>query len=372
LLVVGAVFATDVGLVLDQNAEYSGAGEERVFAYKGIAIPRVSGLLGESAEFLVSAGFNYKNEPWEYIPELLQTGITGRAGGMEFEFGRMQYADPLGYVANGLFDGIQFTFNTDAGNFSAGAWYAGFLYKKRVNIEMTDAEWTANNAPLDYGDFVNSYFAPRRVLAAVDWENKGLGERALARLSVIGQFDLTEEKLNTQYVAGKVTMPFGAFSFDLGGCFELIEVNDKIGSAFATECVITLRNPAHYLSLGAKYSSGAGDNLAAFLPMTTNTHGQILKPKLSANTILTMDYVVRLHETFSIGLYPAYFILNDAESVRDKRFLGGEVFGALYWSPVSDISINLGGGAFLPSLGDVAPDENIFWRVELNVIISIF
>jgi hypothetical protein len=140
-----------VGLVLDQNAEYSGAGEERVFAYKGIAIPRVSGLLGESAEFLVSAGFNYKNEPWEYISELLQTGLTGRAGGLEFEFGRMQYADPLGYITNGLFDGIQFTFNTDAGNFSAGAWYAGFLYKKRVNIEMTEAEWTANNAPRPCG-----------------------------------------------------------------------------------------------------------------------------------------------------------------------------------------------------------------------------
>jgi hypothetical protein len=95
---------------------------------------------------------------------LLQTGVTGRAGALEFEFGRMMYADPLGYIANGLFDGVKFTFYTDAGNFSAEAWNTGLLYKKCVKIEMTDDEWIVNNTPLDYGNFMDSYFAPRRVL----------------------------------------------------------------------------------------------------------------------------------------------------------------------------------------------------------------
>jgi hypothetical protein len=88
--------------------------------------------------------------------------------------------------------------------------------------------------------------------------------------------------------------------------------------------------------------------------------------------MLSMNYTARLHETFSVGFYPAYFMLNDSESVKGKRMLGGEIFGALYWNPAPDIGINLGGGAFLPSLGNVAPDEKTYWRVELNVVLSLF
>jgi hypothetical protein len=164
-----------------------------------------------------------------------------------------------------------------------------------------------------------------------------------------------------------------AFDIDLGGCFELIEANDKTGSAFAVESTLEWRNAVHYLSLDAKYTSGESDTLAAFLPLTTNTKGQILKPKLSAITMISMNYTARLNETFSVGLYPAYFMLNDSESIKkDKRMLGAEIFGALYWSPAPDIGINLGGGAFLPTLGNVALDEKTYWRVELNVVLSLF
>jgi len=372
LLFVSSLFAVDVGVVLDQNAEYSGSGGDTAFSYKGILIPRVSGLLGKNAEFLFSAGLNYKSDPWAFVPEILQAGITGRSWGLEFAFGRMAYSDPLGYIASGLFDGGRLTFNTDTGSFSAGAWYTGFLYKKRISVEMTEKERGANNAVLNYGDFVNSFFAPRRVLAAIDWVHKGLWDRALAKLSLLGQFDLSDDKLHSQYLTGKATVPFGAYSFDLGGCFELIEVNDDIGSAFAAELAFTWRNHAHYLSLGAKYSSGGSDSIAPFSPLTTNAPGQMLKPKFSEITVLSLDYTARLHETFSAGLYPAYFILNDSQSVKDKRMLGGEIFAALYWSPVPDISVNLGGGAYMPSLGDVAPEDKSYWRVELNVILSLF
>jgi len=368
---VSSLFAVDVGLVLDQNAEYSGSGDDTAFSYTGIAIPRVTGLLGDTGDFYISAGFSYKNDPWSVVPELLRTDLSWRSGNMEFTIGRMAYNDPLGYVASGLFDGGRAVFDTDIGSFSAGAWYTGFLYKRRANIEMTENELTANNTALDYGDFANSYFAPRRILAAIDWEHKGLFDMAIVRLSLLGQFDLTQEKLNSQYLAGKATLPYGAFSLDLGGCFELIETNNDIGSAFAAESAFAWRNPAHYLSLGAKYSSGGSDTLAAFLPLTTNTQGRILKPKLSGITMITLDYTARLHETFSIGLYPAYFMLNDSDSAG-KRMLGGEIFAALYWSPAPDISVNLGGGAYLPSLGNFAPDEKSYWRAELNLVLSLF
>ena len=360
-----SLFATDVGLVLDQKIE---SGDDT--RYTGIAIPRITGLVGDKGDFYISAGFTYQNEPSEFAPELLRTDFNWYSGGVGFTIGRMAYDDPLGYVASGLFDGGRVTFDTEAGSFSVGAWYTGLLYKKRANIEMTENEYTANNTEIDYGDFMNSYFAPRRVLAAVDWEHNGLWEKAIARLSLLGQFDLTEEKVNSQYLAGKIIIPYRAFSFDLGGCFELIEADDKTGSAFAVEASAAWRNSVHYLSLGAKYASGESDTLSAFLPLTTNSQGHILEPKLSGLTIIALDYTARLHETFSAGLYPSYYILTDSDN--DGKTLGGEIYAALYWSPVPDVGIILGGGAFLPSLGNFAPDENAKWRVEVNVVLALF
>jgi hypothetical protein len=370
LLFVSSLFAVDVGLVLDQNAEYSNSGDDTAFAYTGIAIPRITGLVGDTGDFYISAGLTYKNDPWSFVPELLRTDLSLRPGNMDFTVGRMSFDDPLGFIASGLFDGARLAFDTDKGSFGVGVWYTGFLYKKRANIEMTDNEYTANNTALDYGDFANSYFAPRRVLAAIDWEHNGLWEKVLARLSLLGQFDLSEEKLNSQYLAGKMMIPFGAFDFDLGGCFELLEANGETGSAFAAETAFAWRNPVHYLSLGAKYASGKGGNTSAFLPLTTVTQGHILEPKLSGMTIFSLDYTAKLHETFSAGLYPAYFMLTGGD--EGKRMLGGEIFAALYWSPAPDISINLGGGAFLPSLGNVTPDEKVSWRAELNVVLALF
>jgi len=371
LLFVLPLFAIDVGVVLDQKAEFSSTEVDTAFAYDGIVIPRITGLVGDTGDFYVSAGFNGMNEPWSFVPELLRTDFNGQSGNIAYTVGRMSYDDPLGYIASGLFDGGRVTFDTDMGSFSAGAWYTGLLYKKRDNIEMTENEYRANNTELNYGDFANSYFAPRRVLAAVDWEHQGLGEKVITRLSLLSQFDFTKEKLHSQYLAGKAIIPYGVFGFNFGGCFELIEVNNEINPAFALEAAAAWRNPVHYLSLGVKYTSGKSDMLAAFLPLTTNTQGHILEPKLSGLTMLALDYTARLNETFSVGLYPAYFILNGSDS-NDKNMLGGEIYTALYWSPAPDIGIIFGGGAFMRSLGNVAPDEETNWRLELNVVLSLF
>jgi len=367
-----SLYAVDVGLVLDQNAIVSGTGGGAGFAYTGITIPRITGLIGDTGEFYISGGFDYKNNPWSFIPELLRTDFNWRSGNMELTVGRMAYDDPLGYIASGLFDGARFFQYSNIGAFSAGAWYTGFLYKERAKIEMTENESTAYKTAIDYNDFSNTYYAPRRFLAAIDWEHKGFFERAIVRLSLLGQFDITEEKLHSQYLAGKAIVPVetkvsnGAFSIDLGGCLELIEASNKIGLAFAAETALAWRNAVHYVSFGAKYASGESNTQAAFLPLTTNTPGQILKPKLSGITMLSLNYTARLYQTFSVGLYPAYFMLNGAGS---KGRNGGEIFAACYWSPVPDISVNLGAGA---SFGNIASDENVSWRVALNVVLSLF
>jgi hypothetical protein len=109
----GSLFAVDVGLVLDQNAEYAGSGDDTVFTYKGIAIPRVTGLVGDAGDFYISAGFSYKNNPWGFVPEILRTDFNWRSVDMELNIGRMEYDDLISYIASSLFDGARYSQNTD-------------------------------------------------------------------------------------------------------------------------------------------------------------------------------------------------------------------------------------------------------------------
>jgi len=374
-LFASRVWAFDVGLMLDQNAYYSGVESDTAFAYKGVAIPRLSGLMGNIGEFYISAGINYQYDPWNFVPELLRTELSWSGSGVELSLGRMSYSDPLGYIASGLLDGGRFSLHTKAGSLSVGAWYTGFIYKKRINIEMTYDEKESNNTAFDYDNFFGSYFAPRRALIALDWEHQGLGERVFARLSLLGQIDLTDAKLNSQYTIGKMIVPFRIFAVTFGGCFELIENSENMDMAFATELELSWKTAFQGLSLLARYSSAKSDSLVAFLPVTTNKQGQILAAKLSGLSMASLDYTARLHRTFTFGLTSSYFLLsnfNNASDIISGNLLGAEFFGAFYWNPLPDISVNLGGGAFLPSLGNITPDGKIFWKVELNLVLSLF
>ena len=351
-------------------ARESSTGSDGTFDYKGIVIPRVSGLLGESGEFFVSAGLNLQNNPWAVVPELLQADLSFGFESIDFRIGRMGYTDTLGFIADGLFDGAQVVFDTDAGIFGIGAWYTGLLCKRRANIEMTLKDYTSSNSEIKYGDFANTYFAPRRVLTALDWEHSSIAEHLRLSASVLGQFDVTgNDALHSQYLAVKATVPFGVFTFDLGGCFELIEQSDETGKAYAAEAGLSWLWERQGLSFVARHSSGYGGSLAAFLPLTTVQQGNVLSEKLTGLTVFSLDYTMRPHRTFSFSVIPAYFIDNYDS---DCGLMGAEIYGKLVWSPFSDVMLKLGGGAFLPSLGDIAPDAKVVWRIEMNVIVSFF
>jgi hypothetical protein len=132
------------------------------------------------------------------------------------------------------------------------------------------------------------------------------------------------------------------------------------------------------LSLLGRFSSGVAEDgsLAAFLPITTAFQGEILKAKLSGLSMVSLDYTARLHRACSASAASSYFIRSDLGTLpnygTEGYFLGNEFFGRLLWSPVSDMQINLGGGAFLPVLGDAAPKADVQWRVELNVILALY
>lgn len=381
-----SLWAKDFGLILDQSAGYGGSDGEKEFDYSGALIPWFSSPAGANGNVYLSASVmaDYKNDEMTIIPELLRTEFTWNFNGGEFTFGRMRYADPLGFIASGLFDGAGVSLDLGGGSLSVGTWYTGLQYKERAYITMTDAEQESYNADFDFKNFSNTYFAPRRVVSTLGWEHQGLAEIVQLKLAVINQIDLVKDnKLNSQYAAAKLSVPFNAFVFDLGGCVELIEFSDETKIALAGVFGVSWTPPSARLSLSGRYSGGVAQNgsLTAFLPLSTTYQGEILKSKLSGLSVFSLDYLRRFHKTFSAGLAASCFLRSDlgtysgyplSEDAGDGYVLGTELFGRIFWSPVSDIQINIGGGAFLPSFGNVAKDAAALWRVEINVILALY
>jgi hypothetical protein len=398
LLFPALSWAIDFGLILDQSIAYGGFGKDGNVDYVGRLIPRFSTLLNDDVEVYVSAGLGaeYQKEDWTFIPELLRTEVSWLSHNMYLQAGRMNYSDPLGFIAEGLFDGVRFSYNSTLGTVSAGAWYTGFLYKNRANIAMTRDELESLFIELNYGDFFDTYFAPRRFVAALDYQHPNIGGLLRTNVSLMGQFDLSGEKLNSQYLTARFSVPYRAFRFDLGGSFELIEVSGDLETAFGTKISSGLK-PALALELRAgwtlptdfnsrvsflgRYFSAEGDDggITAFMPLTIKNQGSIFRSRPWGISMLSFEYMARLHRTFSMNFASSYFIRNDKKTyygyiINDKSddgyFMGNEFVARLYWRPYSDISANLGGGVFLPSMGNVAPKAPVLWRVELNLVLS--
>ena len=385
-----SLWAADFGLILDQTAKYGTLEDEGVFEYSGSLVPRFSALLGNNSDIYISASIEagYR-DVLAFVPELLRTEFTFHSGNLGLKAGRMYISDPLGFIANGLFDGARVSLDSNLGTFSLGAWYKGLLYKNRANITMTDEEYVSYLEYLDYDDFSNTYFAPRRLVSALSWEHLGMGY-FMARLSLLGQFDLANgfdfsanDLLHSQYLVGKISVPVNRFTFDAGAALGLVQSGGESGMALAGELGIAWSPPTSLrqrISLLGRYSSGSGSQFDAFLPITTVAQGEILQAKLSGISMVSLDYVARLHHTLSAGVSSSYFMRSNLAPYNvyplfiessNGYVLGNEFFGRLVWSPASDIQLNLGGGIFLPSMGNAAPEADNSWRIELNVVFSL-
>jgi hypothetical protein len=208
----------------------------------------------------------------------------------------------------------------------------------------------------------------------------------LCQFDLSGGFNfLNEDLLHSQYLITKFSLPGSIFSLDLGGCLALIQEGRELAMALAGEMEISFSPPTRLqntLSLLGRFSLGSfeGGLFTAFQPITIKAQGDILNAQLSGLSMVSLDYIVGLHRTFSLGVTSSYFIRSDLETysaypVSNESsagyFLGNEFSGRLIWNPVSDLQFNLGGGAFLPALGNVAPRADVLWNVELSAVISL-
>ena len=418
--------AFDFGLLMNQRGWLGGGGgrAEGIGAqapaggsgdlgaeYEAALVPRLSLLLGDYGSLFLSGSLRaiYRNSAarggirageggggWAFVPELLRSELSWSFAAGELRAGRMAYADPMRLVAAGLFDGASFSRHTEIGTFGAGIWYTGLLYKNRALIAMTDEDSAALQTELDWGSFADTYFASRRLVAALSWEHPSLFEALGIGAALVGQADLNNRgsALHSQYAIAKATMPFRQFIFELGGAAMLAqEAGNGGANNGGTDFRVALAGDigAHWmppspfhsmLSFTGRFTSGRSESgpMSALAPISSLPHGNVLRAQISGLSMLGLSYAARLRRDFSATLAAAHFVrsdrgtysaypLNGAPSAN--YFLGTEIFGRAVWSPVSDISLNLGAGAFLPSLGDVAPDADPRWRVELIAILAL-
>jgi hypothetical protein len=397
--------------LLGQHAEVNTEGGKEAapspggFEYQASLLPYFSMLFGDSSELYISAGFSLIVEDNVYfVPELLRTEYSYHSGNWRIRAGRIPYADPLDFIATGLFDGARFTYNTKMGNLGIGAWYTGLLYKKSANITMTTEDQASWNTPLDYGDFSNTYFASRRFLASLDWEHSSVAELLNLKAAITIQADLSgrDEKYHSQYFTVEAAMPFKSFGFELGGSLETSQfkwitivaegtdlaetVDDQTNNvAFAWDFGVFWTLPTSFnsrLSLTGLFAGGnTGGTVGAFVPITGHLYGNVIQAKLSGISILSLDYTARFIENLETSLGVSYFVRNDLGTYlawpinyadNTGYFLGPELFIRLDWNPVSDVQLSFGGGVFLPGMGNVNPDTQPKWHAELTAVITIY
>jgi len=385
--------AHDFGLILNQNSSFGGSGGDTDVDYEAALIPRFSMLIGDYGDLFLSASLTvaYEHEQWRFVPELLRTEFSWNFGGTDLRLGRMMYSDPMNLVAVGLFDGARLSHHTEMGTFGIGLWYTGLLYKGRANIVMTDADSRSAHEDLDWGDFFNTYFASRRLMAALYWEHPSVAELLQLNAALIIQADLNNRSsaYHSQYLIAKAAVPFQRFIFELGGAVEIAQSvsggSTDFYTALAADIGVHWMPPAPFhnmLSFTCRFTSGrsGSGSMSAFTPITALSYGNILKAEIPGLSILSLNYTARLHQTFSAAVAVSHFIRSDTETYAayplngqssNNSFLGTEFFARAIWSPVSDVTLNLGAGAFLPSLGNVASNADPLWRIEMAAIFAL-
>lgn len=384
LFLPASLWAADFGLVAGMQGGLGNSidNDDSRFDFKMDLWPRYSALIGDNAEFSISAGFTINaDDDVFFVPELLLTEFSMLFGASGIRLGRINYSDPLTYVAEGIFDGAQFFYNSQTGNFNIGVWYTGLLYKKNAYITMTNDDEANFHVPLDFDNFSDTYFASRRMIAALGWEHPSISELLHLKTAFIAQVDLNDvdEKYNSQYVILKAAVPVNNFLIELGGGLEF-----SSGIGFAGEIGLFWLFPSVYnsrLSFTGKIAGGKADDIEAFNPITTKSYGSIFKHRMSGISVFALNYSSRFNQTTSGSFNASYFVRNDLGTFNgypisadsgDGYFLGPEIFAGFAWNPFSDLQFNVGGGAFIPSLGDTAPDAKVLWRTELSVTLAIF
>jgi hypothetical protein len=404
LLRAASAGALDFGLALNQEAKVSneatgsGRGDtgKGAFFYTPAASPWLSAPLGKGLSLYISGSidFGYTGDfkgdsAWRSPaarPRLDRTELSWPVSpSLYFRLGRQRFQDPAGLVAAGLFDGLSAGFSAAGSRFSLGAWYTGLLSRDRADIIMTSRDQDEYEKPFA---FDGGYFASRRALVSFAWEKPGLGGLSSLALGVLAQFDLNggDDWLHSQYLSARGDLRLPADLELQAGAVLGIEETPEWAVFFAGALDLTWTLPGapdDHLSLRGLYSSPYRDErLRPLVPVSSAARGQVFSPALVGISVIRGAYTLRPRPPLSLTGEASYFIRTDTVSFRDNRepeklkgegyFLGGECYGTALWTPLPDLALTFGGGAFFPSLGNAFADNTeIRWKAALGLILSL-
>jgi hypothetical protein len=388
-LALPAGLAADWGVVLGEQFEAARSGGDDLVSRTTLA-PWVTLPLGEKAELSLSAGVSlyYHDKGPDCFPELFRLEAVLRPlPGLTLRLGRIDYLDPTLFTAKGRFDGLDLSWDPGVLRLRLGAWYTGLLYRDTADISVTPGDPADYGAELDWGDFADTYFAPRRALAALQVEYPGFAlQRGTLFAGILGQYDLSDapDLLHAGYLLLRYALSLpGGFNLGAAGAASLRTpgTGREGRAAFAASLDggwLIPGGPADRVSLGLRWASGEGSGTAAFFPVTAEAQGAVLTQGFSGIMALSGGYEARLFSGLSAEAEARYFLRTDSSTFYDphlegdSRLLGLELSGALRWAPVSDLSFSLGGGVFLPRTGRAfAEDAPVYRRLTAGVIFSL-
>jgi hypothetical protein len=393
-LLLSAVFcaAGDFGLNLTEEFESSGGGGGTVLAWTQTAVPWFRLAPSDGFSLYLSADFCLEyadggavdSGPWRPLFRPNRSFILWKPAAAFFaEAGRLWYQDPLGLIAQGLFDGARLTLNMGQHTLEASALYAGLQHKDAAKIIMTQGDLTGY---LEDG----SYFAPRRLLASLFWQARQAGLGSVLDLGGLAQFDLRDsggEKLNSQYGLGKFTLTLAkVFDLSLGGVIgakqqdsgNALSLAGNLSAAWALP-----GPPVDRLVLEAYVSSGGGDKgLVPFFPVSSISAGNVFTPGQTGLATATARYRISPHTTLYLELMGVYFWRTTTDIIpgvaalprkgdTDRKDMGAELYLSAAWRPFSDLGFTLGGGVFLPSgpVGDAGMETT--WQIKAATTLSL-
>jgi hypothetical protein len=394
LVLTGAVFSVDFGVVLNTAGEYAPDTDGQSFAFKGGAGPWFASALGGKTNLYLSGKvtfeYGYDEEAWTWPPlvELERTELNFRpVQTMYFALGRQWFEDAGGMIVSGLFDGFSGTFGLGMARFSLGAFYTGFLYKKAAEILMTEGDLEYYYRSFDYGD-LTSYFASRRIFSFVTGDFPDLISRLSLVVSALAQFDLNNYEdvsaLNSQYLETHFNIEAtDSLRFTITGVGELTEIQGanltaNFAAALQTDWEVPGRLPDMFTAELHWGSGLVNDDIGPFRPISGIAQGSVFTPTLPGTMNARASYTARPHRVFSFSAMTAFFGRTDLETFKDgeldgaskDRFLGWELYGQVIWAPQSVLRFSAGGGAFFPG-GAFVEGAGIRWKINAGLILSL-
>ena len=385
MIVCGSVFSVDFGLVLGQTAE----AESDFFTSETGFNPWFSYDNGNSISLYLSAflTMRYSGEfsgegSMVFIPEFSRFAFIYKINEkISLEAGRIEFADVLGFTASGLFDGIRFKMELPPGSLSAAFLYTGLLYKETASIIMTGTDGINYYTPFEgsnYGD----YGASRRALASGRWDMPvkfPAGDACVLSADVLMQIDVNnnDDFLHSQYAAALMEFyPKDMIRITGGLLFSAMQ-NDSgnFGTAFGflAQCKMgfPFTKASDLFGVTAKATFGTTENgFTSYMPVSGIPQGSVFEETLSGLAYLSLDYNIRIINSLFAECAVRYF-MRTYNMEDEGNLYGGEIWASLGWRLLEDIFIFLGGGLFIPGMGNVYPEEtDVIWKVTAGFTLS--